>query len=206
MRRFRRRSFGRKRTVSWIPGAVFGGGARRDAVDVTLSPLPSPSNTNAATFFITADEDLQDSGGEDAVLTRVLYDIWISNPRSGGGTGAPLQGWIKLVVYQGQRDPDSGNVITPDWYQSVSQGSDHILWEQDVFVPIVGGAGTRNAAFGTGVLQVGHAKADIKAKRKLQRDNQVFLAMQTTQLLGTLSKIDTIEVAGYIRALLKRPR
>lgn len=198
--RFRRRSrgFRRKRSVSWIPGGVFGSAARKADVTVTLSPLAAPSATTAATFFITVATDLFSAGGEDAVIQRILFDLWFQDLRY-DSTSAVI-GFLKFVVWQAQSEEQGGTVFTPDFYQSPNQGIDAILFERDILVLGSGDPGNG------GQNQISHLAVDVKATRKVTEASPIVFGFFGAPKSAAGAAPTSVNVAGYYRALMKHAR
>lgn len=209
MRRFRGRSFrrGSKRSVAWIPG--FSGmdplgGTFARFLQLTALGVAA-NNTWAAAVQLTTDTDLSMHGGEDAVLQRIRGNFAFIDGQRNAGAGLVQNSFLLRCCVICVDVPIPGTISPFEYVDSAGLGADNILWMRDMVVPStalgVTGTGLDAQEYGDGGR---FAFVDVKAKRRIQSDRQVFLTMQTVLPAGTTAA--QMRLLGHLRILLKRPR
>lgn len=200
----RRRSFGRRfgarRSVGWIPGASFYTPALWETTQAWFNVLGGTNIWGTATQ-LTVLEDLQSHGGEDAVLTRITGRILVFAGQVNAGAGlAPADFFYRLLVVQ--QDNTGGGVLGIDYTTGAGLGRDSILFFRDGYCSRA--TEVDSVAPATSLIDSHWVDVEVKAKRKLEENKQVFLWIQSAFPVGTTG-VQT-RFAGGLRALLKRPR
>lgn len=204
----RRRGFGRRRrTVAWIPGFT-----AQDIGTVAQSRLLTLTNVSTALFAnvfgaavqLTVKDDLSSHGGEDAVLTRIVGRLGFFNGRVDVGAGAAAATFItRMLVVQADTIETSAATMPFEFLSSNGLGQDDILHTDEVVVPGTSVLRPTGATFDTAVPT--ERVIDIRVKRKLQQDRQVFLWFQSAFNDVTTTSAD-FRIYGHLRMLLMRPR
>lgn len=206
--RFRRR-FGRsrsRRAVAWIPGY-----SSMDPINGTFwktlvfAALPGSVNTWAAAVQLTVDADLSMHGGEAAVLQRIRGMFAFAQCERNAGAGFAANSALCRVCIVTVDVPIPGTIAGFEYVDSAGLGYDNLLWTRDMVLPStamgVTGTGLDATEYGDGARW---AFCDVKAKRRLKNDRQVFLTLQTVLPAGTTAF--QVRFLGHLRILLKRPR
>ena len=194
--RGRRRVFGRarRRTVAWIDGLSFFDNTGAGASERIFSPQTVDANgTVGVSLALTTVADLNLHGGEDAVFTRMRGRIWLCVSASGAARNIP----VLVTISQKDVIPSSGVVLNIPFVSGEGLGRDDILWQravQSCFL-LSSHTGNLNTAFD-------FIELDVRAKRKLQADRQLFIDFQWK---GSIVA-DTLQVAGTARMLLMRSK
>lgn len=213
--RFRRgfRARRRRASVAWIDGVPgFSLAGNSQSTLVTMSPLGSAApytNIQSAAIRLVNSTDLSEHGGEDAVFMRARGRILLFNARQGvGGTPAVVAGGFALRIVIAQTeviDETSGTVSPTPFVDSSGMGRDSILWYHDTLVSgsnvfLSGGTGTAEAS----TMNDNWIDIDVKAKRRVQKDREIFMWFQT-MIAGLTPDLD-FRLVGGLRMLMKRPR
>lgn len=205
MRRFARRVRRAKRSVGWIDGFnSMDDASGSNTTNVPLTLLPGAANTWVNATAITVSNDLFLHGGEDAVLVRTIGQLaGMGGLRDTGAGNAAFGFQCRLVI--AQQDLLPTGATTPFNFCSVQGlGNDDILSVYDFVVSNtpIGVAGAGYDVVAGGLERWTHL--NIKAKRKLQQDRQVFVWFQAVLPAGTMSA--SFQLLGHLRMLLMRPR
>lgn len=202
------RSARRKRSVAWIPGLTTYDTAaatalRQRQVSLTVVNAAVPDTVGAA-IALTDDTDLSMHGGEDAVITRIRGRLYFSDGRIDAGAGLTASAFQVRVIVAQQNITPGAQTMPMDFTTSDGLGNDTILYYNDVIVPstVTSGAGTGMDAIEWGGRML---ELDVKAKRKLQSDNQIVLWFQTVINAPTANGGDFI-LRGGLRMLLMRSK
>lgn len=166
------------------------------------------ANVFGAAIGLTTDADLSMHGGEDAVFTRCRGRLGFTTGRVDSGAGpAATTFLLRVAIVQADTVVTGGgtNTMPFEFVSSNGLGQDDILWTSDV---IVSGTSVLEAAgatvpLGTSMDYV--LDVDVKAKRKLQSDRQVFIWFQTVFDDVTVTSAD-FRLWGSLRILLMRSR
>jgi len=210
-RRRARRGFRGKRSVGWITGlsGIQAAPTNQTSRLVTMAPLFTGSTTQATAIRLVNEEDIRDHGGEDCVLERIRGRLLFFNLRQNvSATPAPVVGgtFCRVVVVQQDIDTEAASgLLGVDYTLPESLGRDNILWTKDVLI-----AGTNVTGVGTtGVSETTTINdfwfdIDVVAKRKVQRDREIVIWVQTN--IAALTPNLDFRFAGFLRLLLKRPK
>jgi len=206
MRRARRsssRSFGRKRSVAWLPGFSGmddAGGASARTMSFA-GPVAGTAHTwSIASVLVVPAVDLPMHGGEDSVLERIRGYLSFSKGQRDAGAG--FGNWsfsVRVVVAQHEALPAA--TFGEEFVTSVGLGQDQILWCGETICTADGGIDT------TGFVdwdQIWRMDIDVRAKRKVQENSPIVLYFQTAAPAGTVAL--KMQVNGHLRTLMKRPR
>lgn len=204
--RFRRRMGRRmKRRTAWVPGVNFG-----EAVGfatLTLADLGPGSTTNGITLQLTDANDLRNAGGEDAVVARILANVWFYRTLN---DVTPVQRFLRWAFFRAVDTPATASatnpVSPPDLWTANALGYEDILQMGQVFVPSVDAlapASAIEASFNY-TQESCRLMEDISVKRKLQEDCQLYFTVQAAPVAGVT--VTTVSCSGYIRLLLMGAR
>lgn len=199
MRRYRRR---RHRRTNWIPGINFGEAVQRAAL--VMTPVQGLATTTGFSVDLTNAADLASSGGEDAVVVRVVGRLHFSELTR---SVTNLPGWVRLALCTRQV---SGAVAinngVPDLFSLAGQAQENILWMSTAYVTTQSYelvANELNAVSGT---EPGTwLDVDTSAKRRLEEDLALCLTIQGAQTSGGVSAPTGVSVSGWLRVLLQAP-
>lgn len=203
MRRARRLFRGsRRRSVSWIPGFsgmddATGASARTLAF---AGPIAGTTTTWGVASTLVSANDLTFHGGEDCVLSRIRG--WLAPCHGQRDAGAGFGNWsfsLRFVVYQHQAVP--AGTFNDAFTRSNDLQQDNILYTAEC---ICTSDGLIDSANTVDFDQIWRVDFDVKAKRKVQEDRPIVLAMQTCAPAGTVGL--KMQLAGNLRMLLMRPR
>lgn len=159
---------------------------------VAQTPNVPVAGVNSAQFFVTQDSDLQFSGGEGAVVCRLVGNLAFADD-----TGAAVPHFLRYAFFL--RDVGAGGLVNiPDLFGTQSVGNEDCLWMGQCIMPAASVAFTAvDVAAGKGF-----EKFDVKSKRRIAQDKHIVLFLQTAFATPTPS----IVVAGYVRCLVMRPK
>lgn len=190
-RRFRKR----RRRTAWVPGINFGEGVAN--ATLTLANIGLGSTTNGFTVALTDQSDLQDLGGEGAVVTRVLsnFACWRTQ-----NTATPVQRFLRWALFVTESIPAAGaTIFPPDLYTVAGQGQENILLMAQVLAPpydIHAPSGPTEFIYHDRQYNL----EDAGARRVLQNDLQLYFTIQSSTVGGTAPT--SVSVAGWLRVLL----
>lgn len=193
----------RKRSVAWIPGLTgLNTSAPAQAKTLAFAQIGA-SNTYGGAIGLTNEEDLKAHGGEDCVLYRMVYDLWFYG-FTYNEVGPSITHARLLFV---QEDTNlAGELLAVDYTTSEGIGRDNILHERELHIGSTNldtssGAGGWDPAIFSFATRV---QGEVKSRRKLQADRQLFLWVQTVRS-GALIPT-AVTYSGSVRMLLARPR
>jgi len=195
--RFRRRSKGfRKRHTNWIPGLNFGESV--DAATISLAVGVPTASVNSFTVPLTDDADLSQSGGENAVLTRVVGELRFFAAQYDTTPAPAFMRWAIFVA-----DDVLGSIALPDLWQNLALSNENIISSGSVLVP-----GT-NCLTASNDGQFDEASRwvsiDTSAKRRLDDDHQCYFTMQfVVSPVHAGAKVTTVQAQGFLRCLLTK--
>lgn len=199
-RSFRRR--GSKRSVAWIPGLSYFA-SNLDTTTAPWSVVVGGGTTWGTATALTAIEDLQSHGGEDAVLTRITGRIMLLAGQVNAGAGLLAADFFyRALIVQQDTLPAGGGILGVDYTTFVNMGRDNILWYRDGYCSRA--TQVDSVAPMTSQVEAHWLDVNVKAKRKLQDDRPIYLWFQSAFPVGTTG-VQT-RFAGGLRTLLMRPR
>lgn len=208
--RKRRFGFGRRRvrrTTMWIPALTWGSGTRRDSEGLTLVALAPPSSTKATAIRLTDDSDFQYAGGEGSVFTRARGQMYFGLARD--NAGAPTRGFIRVGIVLATLDENNQTAL-PDLWRGPELGDETILWMGQTYIgPDDPTAAQTDAINDRHLPHAGWLEFDVRAKRRVAVGEHVLITVQAaiparTGIVG--DTITTMNVSGYLRVLMTRPR
>lgn len=206
MRRGFRRGFRRaKRRTAWVPGVNFG--ETVGFATLSLADLGAGSTTFGFTAPLTDIDDQRNLGGEDAVVARVISDVWFYLASNGATPVQRFLRWAFFVAEETPVAPGPGGVAVnaPDLWTAVVLGYENILQTGQVFVgptDALAPTGLEDAAFQWN--ESSRLLNDFKVKRKLQENRQLYFTIQAAPVGGTAC--DSVRCSGYIKVLLMSAR
>lgn len=194
MRRFRR--FGRRfkrRSTNWVPGLTFGEQLNQAAI--TLSVNTPAAGINSTTIALTDSEDLQLSGGEDAVVVRVVGRFLLF----GANTAVtPLPRFCRWAIFVA--DDANGIIAVPNLFAFLEMATENIMVAGTVLVPGLDLSAAANDAVSQSERWI---DIDTSAKRKLHEDKHVYLTLQFGPSGGATTTV--VQASGFLRVLLQKP-
>lgn len=198
----RRRSFGRKRSVAWIPGfSCYDDATGVDARTFGFAgPVPGTLHTWGVAVVLCDATDLPLHGGEDAVIERIRGKLYFFNGLVNAGAGL-LASSFALRVVVAQHEPNPAGTFNESFVSSNDMQQDRILYEGETWVTADNHT-VSNPNFDFD--QPHFLEIDVRAKRRVQEDNIIALYFQTVLPAGTTAA--TMKMSGGLRALVKRPR
>lgn len=198
-RRFGRR---RKRRTNWIPGINFGELVQRAAI--TMTSVQGLLTTNGFSVDLTNATDLASSGGEDAVVVRVVGRLHFSLLTR---AVTNLPGWLRVALVTRQISGAVAiNNSVPDLFSLAGLAQENILWMSEAYCTTLDYelvANELNAVSGT--EQGTWLDVDTSAKRRLNEDLALTLTIQGAQTSGGVAAPNGCVVAGWLRVLLQAP-
>lgn len=197
-RGFRRR----KRRTNWIPGINFGEAVQRAAI--VMTSVQGLATTTGFSVDLTNAADLASSGGEDAVVVRVVGRLQFSLLTR---SVSNLPGWLRLALVTRQISGAVAiNNSVPDLFSLAGLAQENILWMQEAY------CSTTDYELVTSEAQALESNdpgswidVDTSAKRRLEEDLALTLTIQGAQTSGGVSAPTGCVVAGYLRVLLQAP-
>jgi len=201
--RWRRRTFARrKRRTNWIPGINFGEAVQRAAI--VMTSVQGLATTTGFSVDLTNAADLASSGGEDAVVVRVVGRLQFSALTR---SVTNLPGWLRLALVTRQLSgPVAINNTVPDLFSLAGLAQENILWMQEAFCSTADYELVANEAQALESNDPGSwIDVDTSAKRRLEEDLALCLTIQGAQTSGGVSAPTGCVVAGYLRVLLQAP-
>lgn len=197
-RRFRKR----RRRTNWIPGINFGEAVQRAAL--TFTSVQGLATTTGFSVDLTNAADLASSGGEDAVVVRVVGRLHFSELTR---SVSQLPGWLRVALVTRQI---SGAVAinngVPDLFSLAGQAQENILWMSTAYC-VTGSYETvaNETQALTGTEPGSWLEVDTSAKRKLAEDLALCLTIQGSQTSGGVSAPTGCSVSGWLRVLMQAP-
>jgi len=170
-----------------------------DNATVILTALGVVST--AFTVELTNAADLASSGGEGAVVVRVVGPMHFGNLGRPTGTVA---GFVRCALFTRQRGQVAAalNAGAPDLFTLAGQAQENILWTDQVWVP---DSSLEPAIENTTNLGIGFSRlwVDAGARRRLEEDLSLALTIQSCPAVGGApAAAVSVEVSGYLRVLL----
>jgi len=200
MRRFRRRRL--RRRTNWVPGINFGELVQRAAI--VMTPIQGLATTSGFSVDLTNAADLASSGGEDAVVVRVVGRLQFSTLTR---SVSNLPGWLRLALVTRQV---SGAVAinngVPDLFSLAGQAQENILWMSSVYCGTTDFELVANELVASTTTEQGSwLDVDTSAKRRLEEDLALTLTIQGAATSGGGSFPTGCVVSGWLRVLLQAP-
>lgn len=193
MARFRRRMFGRrKRRTNWVPGLNFGEGVNFATITLTVG-VPN-ATVNSFTAPLTDTADLAQSGGEGALLTRLVGRFMLFQSNTGV---TPLPRFYRWAVFVA--DDAAGVIAVPDLYAVAGLASENIVLAG---TELVSGLDVQAAVNDSQLLRAGWVEVDTATSRRLDEDKHVYFTIQTSLVGGTAAT--TVQASGFLRLLLSK--
>lgn len=200
-RRSATRGRSRRRTVAWVPGlTTFNETTGANVRVFALAAVPNIANTYGFGVNLLADTDLSMHGGEDCVLVRILGTLRFFKMSNATAGAAP--GQLRVLITKEDTRADATQQVR-EWVTSTALGRDDVLYTGSVLVAGTDWLTAIEPALGPLSLN-GTLHVDVKAKRRVQSDSQIFLQVQGTFPAGNPAA--NVQVAGHLRLLLMRPR
>lgn len=191
-RRFRRSP---RPSVSWVDGLTgfSQSGSGANVRTFLLTNTTGPANFRSGVIQLTTGTDLSEHGGEDCVFMGARGRLFLAlQDGAGGYLSQPILLTMLLLDIN-----EANNVVSVNTSSSQGLGRDDILWQR-TYQGCGFGIGTNTANLNTAFDA---PEIRIKAKRKLQKDRQLFLHMASF-----IAADRTLELGGTLRYLMKRPR
>lgn len=200
MRRFRGRR--RRRRTNWIPGINFGEAVQNASIVFTQI---AATTTTGFTVDLSSAADLASSGGEGAVVCRVVGSLHFHNLVR---PVTLLPGWIRVALFTRQTAGASiANTGAPDLFSLVGLAQENILWMGQTYVSELDAELTSGSASGNELLFSdyvgGRMEIDAGAKRRLEEDLTLALTLQGQQTQGGVAAPSNVDCSGYLRVLLQ---
>lgn len=186
----------RRRSVAWEAVSFGENLGVLDRVTVTL--LTQAGRNGGSSFFqLTNSGSLQSHGGEDTVVTRVVGDIHVVG---GAKNATPTSAFINFAIVQAMSDAQNSTVPLQQMFNTNDAARDNILWQRTLWCPALPVAAPT-------ALQpwVVSTQVDVRAQRKLQEENQLYLLVSSAGP-GNDTIVNQVTFSGCLRLLLKRPR
>lgn len=203
MRRFRRRVWSRRRSVSWIPGLTGFDPATPAQSTLVTFQAGLDANTKIAPFALVSSTDITDVGGEDCVLTRISYELCFYNGRKATDQQAALAVRMLVVLSEVHTGGVSPQILGEPYLTSSGLGRDNILHTRDFVVPTANGYEASGVLAET-FLSSNWIRGEVKARRKV---NQGLLPMLWFSSCSDGANVpQDFRMLGHLRILMKRPR
>lgn len=193
MRRFKRFKR-RKRHTNWVPGVNFGESLEYATISLALN-TPS-AGVNSFTVALTDDTDLQKSGGENAVIARLVGRL---HPFGATRDTTPLPAFMRWAVFVA--DDMLGTIALPDLFQNTVLESENIIQSGSVLVSGLNCTLASNDTLGDMSSRI--IEIDTSARRRLNDDHQVYITFQFAPKPDAAgATITAFKMSGFLRLLL----
>lgn len=153
---------------------------------------------------LTNAADLASSGGEDAVVVRVVGRLHFSELTRPVST---LPGWVRVALVTRQISGAVAiNNSVPDLFALQGQAQENILWMSTAYCTTSSFelvASQLEAA--TGGDPGSWLDVDTSAKRRLEEDLALCLTIQGSQTSGGVGAPTGCSISGWLRVLMQAP-
>jgi len=192
-RRFRMgRRRGMKRRTNWVPGLNFGEGI--NFAVLTLAVGTPSAAVNSITIPLTDSSDLAQSGGEGALLTRLVGRFMLFQSNTGV---TPLPRFYRWAVFVA--DDANGVIAVPDLYTVLGLASENLVLTG---TELVCGLDVQAAVNDSQLARESWVEIDTSVSRRLDEDKHVYLTIQSSLVGGTAAT--TVQASGFLRLLLSK--
>jgi len=185
-----------------VPGINFGEAVQRAAI--VMTSIQGLATTTGFSVDLTNASDLASSGGEDAVVVRVVGRLQFSGLTR---SVTSLPGWLRLALVTRQLSgPVAINNTVPDLFSLAGLAQENILWMQEAYCSTADYELVASEAQALESNDPGSwIDVDTSAKRRLEEDLALCLTIQGAATSGGGSAPTGAVVAGYLRVLLQAP-
>jgi hypothetical protein len=202
-RRFFRR--GARRKAHWIDGFSSSTAGVPEQSRVVTFSAGVVANTRTSAFILVTNEDLEESGGEGAVVTRIVYK-WLPTS-SRNVTDVIGANMIRMVITTG-RYSDAQTTIpvlaNEDYMSSENLGKETILHTNDFIAsPTSILANGTAAVTETSTLNQFWIQGDVRVKRRLDEESPLVLAFQAVN--NGVNVPQDFRIFGFMRILVAHP-
>jgi len=197
MRRFR--GFGRRRRkwhTNWVPGLNFG--ESLEFATITLETNVPAAGINNFTAALTDDADLAQSGGENAVVTRVVGELHFFGARYETTPAPAHMRWALFTA-----DDVQGVIALRNLWLNTDLDNEDIISSGSLLVP---GVDVTTASNDTMLDESSRwVHIDTSAKRRLDDERQLYFTMQFAPSPSHAgATVTSVLAQGFLRVLLTK--
>jgi len=162
------------------------------------------TNTRQAFISLLEPSDLQDVGGEDCSLARIVYELCFYGARRVTDT-ADATAMRMVFLLKEVQDTTAPQLLSTDYATSDGLGRDDILHTRDFVAP--GQAGYENGG-GTDLnmpfLSSNWIRGEVKASRRFTKDRRLVIGWSTVSDAGQVPQ--DFQFIGHVRTLIRHPK